>query len=336
MSSLLTELVEATGVPHYRTTGAYNSKDGCLIGFRRGVLLEVGVNRRDIYVVFRTRTISGTAELKAALEQNPEIRAVDSKPTCTLSTDTVTWAFHCPSGLTATKLAAGVDSAIATIVRFAGSLKENTCDQCSRPATIVLMNGIPKYACERCKEESLKQQQQYDIAYKAITPNYIGGVLYGLLGAITYVLLWGFCGAWIVHKTDTISVKVFMVVFLVLGVVIAKLVVRGTQKCTPAAMTVAAVLTLAALLAGDFLFYCYYYVLKYRVGFLAVLPWVANNYWRVKTGSDTAILFSIFDLLGAFVAALTVWESRPKFKINFEYLGSSTPAEESTAALVRS
>ncbi len=60
MSSFLRELAEATGIPHYAVPGAFQSKDGCVIGYKRGCLVEVGVGRSDltkeVYVVFRLRS----------------------------------------------------------------------------------------------------------------------------------------------------------------------------------------------------------------------------------------------------------------------------------------
>ncbi len=339
MSSFIAELSEATGIPHYAVPGAFQSKDGCIIGYKRGCLVEVGIVgsglSKRVSVVFRFRSVGALTGLKAALKKNAEMKGVCKRVSFTISSEMVTWAFNWPFGLKAPKLAPAIDSAITTILTFTTPLKENTCEECSNSAEVLLLNGIPNLICENCRGNVTRQQLQKERSYKEVEPNYLAGVLYGSQAAVVYALIWGFGGAWLFQKVAGVPMKLLVLLYVVLGIVVAKLVLRGAQRVTPVSMILASVITLIGLLGADILLVTFQIVSQIHLRFWPILRSVAGSIWRLKIASGNAQLNTFFELLGAAGSAGVMWEMRPKFKIAFEKLGTPSSAAKSLSEAAR-
>lgn len=319
----LRSLAALTSLRHCPGQGPFGQKDGAVIGARNGYVVAAGPAKSNdqsaVGVMVRFRPTEQSATIHAAVAQNQSVLAalgaseLSGKHAKQLEVGKdfllYRWpyTFKKPAADSVAKLIEGlVESA-----KSASAALDGRCEVCGSSAPdIVLRNGIPGHYCTGCRQKAEVEGSAAEQEYSAAPANLPRGILFGVAAALVGAVAWGGV-AYLLNR-------IFLWGAILIGLLIGYAVHTGMRKINAAGNVLAAVLTVASVMAGDMFFYALSAMKELELPFDASLQVVYAHFWELEMGQDG--LFSTLFALGG-VAYVLYKFRKPTFKPVFETLG---------------
>jgi hypothetical protein len=314
----LRQIAALTGLQYFPRQGPWGRKSGSVIGARDGYITAIGFDRNRegarVVILLRFKKIAQSRPLKASLAETPSLPNKKPGKFAAEGADFVRWdwkySFAKPKPEEVAKFADSLREALKTLaLGFDGR-----CEHCSSPSTSAptLMNGVPSYICAGCQEKTRVESDQAAMAYEAVEPNHPNGLALGIGAALAGGIAWGLV-AYGIHR-------IFLYGAILVGVFVARAVIKGTRKVTRFSQIIVPLLTVASVLFGDAIFYTLTVMNVNRVPFSSkLLQTILLHLWEIESQSRN-LLSPVFGLIGAGYALYAA--RRPKFKTKFEPLGA--------------
>lgn len=310
----LGQLSNLTGLPYYPQHRIFGDKSGALIGSTDGYIVALGLGKAN----------GGHAAVKAFLRyskaQDPSHvnqALTPAKGKFKLATDETTttlvqtYSFSKPE---ASALAERIRE-LLTALKTSASPIYARCEECGKTEPeVLLLNDVPMRYCSGCQVQMTQTLNAAAIAYEDREANLPLGLLYGVAAALLGSLAWG----GVAYLLD----RIFLWGAILIGLWVAKAVVKGTGKVTWAARIMIGALTIASVAFGDSIFYALTVMKENQLSFVPALKLVLANFWKLERDSDGGFLSALFGLIGA--AVVMYGTRKPAFQARFMALG--TPA----------
>src|SRR5215467_7771956 len=114
--------------------------------------------------------------------------------------------------------------------------------------------------------------------------------LYGLGAALLGSIAWGGV-AYLLHR-------IFLWGAIIIGLFVAKAVVKGIGKVTSSAKIIISLLTATSVAFGDAIFYALMVMNQSQVAFIPALKLVLATFWKLETDADGGLVSILFALIG--------------------------------------
>lgn len=314
----LQQIAALTGLQYFPGQGPWGRKSGSAIGARDGFITTIGFDRNRegarVVILLRFKKNTQAGALKAALAESPSLPKKKPGKFAAEGADFVRWdwkySFSKPRPEEVAKFSDSLREALKTLtLGFDGRCEH--CGSSSTPSP-TLMNGLPSYICPGCQEKTRMEFDQAAMAYEALEPNHPNGLALGIAAALAGGIAWGLV-AYGLHR-------IFLYGAILIGVFVARAVIKGTRKVTRFSQIIVPILTVASVLFGDAIFYTLTVINANRVPFSAkLLQTILLHLWDIESQSGN-LLSPVFGLIGAGYALYAA--RRPKFKTKFEPLGA--------------
>ncbi len=292
-------------------------KDGplrgaCAVGSIEGTPVAAGWGQRDkqstvIFLVrFKKGSLSVPPEvLKERLATAPEmLQAMDKKKlsggetkALSVAADGVVlfwdFTFRAPKPDAVLRV---LRAAVAIVRAVAAPVGED-CEICgsTRVAELCSVNGSLAAVCSGCRERAGDEDRRAIEAYEAKSSNPAMGTLFGAAAAVAAALLWG----GVAYAAN----RIFLYGAIIIGAAIGFAVHKGMGKINLYGKVLSLVLTLAAVLAGDFFF------ILLSVGKELAEPLtldlagrVADHFVEIEFAEASGYISVLFGLVGAGIA----------------------------------
>jgi len=320
----LCQLSKLTGLPYYPQHGIFGDKSGALIGITDGYIVALGLGKANgghaaVQALWRYAKTGDPNHVQQALAPvQGKFRLATNQTTATL---VQTYSFAKPE---AADVAERMREVLAALKTSAFAIHKK-CEECGKTEPqIVLLNNVPTHYCSGCQVQLTQKQDAAASAYENLETNLPLGLLYGVGAALLGSIAWG----GVAYLLD----RIFLWGAILIGLLVAKAVVKGTGKVTWAARIMIGALTVASVAFGDSIFYALTVMKENQVAFLAALKLVLLHFWKLESAADGGLLSALFGLIGA---AVVIYSTRkPAFKARFVALG--TPAITLTNAATNS
>jgi cation transport ATPase len=317
------EVASATGLQLYADKGPFVSKDGTMLGFKRGFLFAIGVRAQDsrVGVMVRFKSLGDKEALVNSLKADAAMKQMytlaDIKVT---SPQTVVWTFNKPMRFKTDEFAAALESMAAVTARFAQALEPGKCESCSASISLLtLANGIPTLICEACKGNITAQQERAREEYERRQPNPAKAVLFGLAMAIGCALLAAAVMYLDIRGDNRYSVKLFLMIPLALAAGVAWAVKTGVRKVTHGACVLAGILAAIGIFICDAVFLALYASnLKQDTFSMDWLIWSATHVASLMWAFSP--ICAVIDVASVVLGGFMCWGMRPKFTVTFSSL----------------
>jgi hypothetical protein len=302
------ELAAQIGLNSLVATGPF--RGGCAVGAIDGYPLVAGVGKRAnangvlVYVRWKKDSLTITPEqLKERLGTSPDILAAMEKKSLssaqlksvlTVEADGValfwTYAMRPPS-------VERVGRVVRSLVQIASSSAQPVGDYCeacdARAGDLYLVNGIDlRRLCTSDRQRAEAADNALVEAYRALKSRPLVGLLFGTVAAIAAALVWAGI-ALAIHR-------VFAYVAVAIGLAIGFAIFRGAGKIDLFGRAATVVLTIAAVILGQFLFVL---VTVANVSHLPVsfelASRVAERFVAIEFSGSSGYLVLAFALVGA-------------------------------------
>jgi len=310
----LCQLSKLTSLPYYEECRIFGNKSGALIATRDGYIVGIGLGKAPgghaaVKMLLRYAKAQDPQQIKQALDPaKGKFKLVTDPTTAALVR---TYSFAKPDAATVADqsrelLAALKTSAVAI---------NRKCEECGKADTeMVLLNDLPAYYCSSCQIQLKQKLDAAAIEYENLETNLPLGLLYGMGAALLGSIAWGGV-AYLLHR-------IFLWGAIIIGLFVAKAVVKGIGKVTWSAKVMIGLLTAASVAFGDAIFYTLSVMNQSQVAFMRALKVVLATFWRLETDADGGLVSILFALIGA---GIVMYRTRkPAFKARFLALG--TPA----------
>jgi hypothetical protein len=302
------ELAGQIGLTRFATTAAF--RGGCAVGAIEGYPVVAGLGKRGnangVLVRIRwkknsltitpeqlTERFGASPEILAAMEKKSLSRA-QLKTLLTVEADGATmfwvYAMRPPSVERCGRV-------VRSLVALASSSAQPVGDYCeacdARAGDLYLVDGIDaRRLCTSDRQRAEAADNAAAEAYRALKPRPLVGLLFGTVTAIAAALVWAGI-ALAIHR-------VFAYVAIAIGVAIGFAIFRGAGKIDLVGRAATVVLTIAAVILGQFIF------VVVTVADVAGLPLsfelasrVAERFIAIEFSGSSGYLVLLFALIGA-------------------------------------
>ena len=314
----LRQIAALTGLQYFPRQGPWGRKSGSVIGARDGYITAIGFDRNRegarVVILLRFKKATQPGPLKAALAESPSLPSKKPGKFAAEGADFVRWdwkySFSKPKPEEVAKFADSLREALKTLtLGFDGRCEH--CGSSSTPAP-TLMNGVPSYICAGCQEKTRVESDQAAMTYEALEPNHPNGLALGIGAALLGGIAWGVI-AYAINR-------IFLYGAILIGVFVARAVIKGTRKVTRFSQIIVPLLTVGSVLFGDAIYFALSVMKANQVPFSAkLLQAILSHLWEIESQSGN-LLSPVFGLIGAGYALYAA--RRPKFKTKFEPLGA--------------
>jgi len=251
---------------------------------------------------FRRATLSSPPDsVRNAIESNPKLLAAmgrkklssnDRKALAVLPDGIAfTWhyAFRAPRPEKVADVVRALLEIVASVAKPVGTVCEKCDKQTGDPYAI---DGTVTFICAGCREQAGEEDRVKIAAYEALPSRPVAGVLAGIVVAAVMALAWGL----IAYGIN----RIFLWGAFLIGGGIAWAVNRASGKVTVLGRGVTVVLTIAAVMAGDFLFIVLSAAkeLNRQVDF-SLFADVARAFLDIEFTQSSGWLSLVFALIGA-------------------------------------
>jgi hypothetical protein len=205
-------------------------------------------SRVGIVVRFRRGSLSIPAEtVRGSIESSEAILAAMRRKKLSVFPDGIsfTWpySFRAPKP----ENVAAVVRALVAIAASAAKPVGNLCEKCDRQSgELYSIDGALLNICSGCREQAGEEDRVKIQAYELRESRSLAGVLAGVAAAAVMAVAWGLVAY-------TLN-RIFLFGAAAIGVAIAWAVNRASGKVTSFGRGITVVLTIGAVVAGDFLF----------------------------------------------------------------------------------
>jgi hypothetical protein len=313
----LRQIAALTGLQYFPLQGPWGRKSGSVIGARDGYLTVIGFardgNSATVAILLRFKKVAQPGSLKAALAESPSLPKKKPGKFTAEGADFVRWdwkySFTKPKPDDVAKLADGLREALKLLTLGL----DGRCEHCGASSTSAptLMNGVPSYICSGCQEKIRADTDQAAMAYEALEPNHPNGLALGVGAALLGGIAWGLIAYGIQ--------RIFLYGAILIGVFVARAVIKGTRKVTLFSQIIVPFLTVGSVLFGDAIYFALNVMKENQLAFSGkLLQVILTHLWELETRSGN-FLSPVFGLVGAGYALYAA--RRPKFKTRFEPLG---------------
>jgi hypothetical protein len=332
MGFSLAEAGQATGLTLYSEPGALNSKEGMLLGFKRGFLIGVGVRANDkrVAIMARFKAATDADAMLKALKSNPDMKTMYTL--CDMGyrgPQMLLWTFNKPMRLKAAEFSAAVDALAETMSTYAQPFDPTHCEgeMCNAAIeTLTLANGIPNLMCERCKARVAQDLQVRRQEYERRSPNYSRALLYGtgaaIAGGVAAALFMYFDGS-----DGRYHPKLFVALAIGVALVVSWAVKSGVRNVSYAACALAAVLSAIGIIIADTGFFSYFIARGQHTSVnRPLIIAVTLVIWKVTW--EFSPLVAILHAGTIACTPFLCWGMRPKFKLEYKSIPLPAPALE--------
>lgn len=188
------------------------------------------------------------------------------------------------------------------------------CEGCGRETRegLWMADGVPVRVCTPCRASQDEQARRAQEAYQAMASNPLAGLLYGLATGAVLAVAWGGI-AYLIHR-------IFLWGAIGIGVALAWTINRGMEKVNHFGRALTVLLTLATVLAGDYLFILFSAAQESEGGLsLRLASAVATHFYEVDFQNGSGFVSLLFALVGA---GYILYVNRPpRFRVTYEPLG---------------
>ncbi|MBN2223832.1 MAG: hypothetical protein JW765_04060 [Deltaproteobacteria bacterium] len=180
------------------------------------------------------------------------------------------------------------------------------CEVCGRPdvSDVLEKGGRPALICPGCAETIRAKQDAARMAYESTNPDYLKGIILGLVGAAAGAVVWA---AVIILFKST-----YLLLSAGIGVMVAFFVKKAMGRVDRAGYVIAAVLVLASIFAGEVL--SYFWLIGRATG-RPDLSMAYHAYMNILINNPRNLIYTVlFALTGVWigVASLSKMESNTK------------------------
>jgi hypothetical protein len=308
----LWQLSKLTGLPCYQEHRIFGDKSGALIGITDGYIVALGLGKQDgryaaVKALLRYAKTQDPNHVQQAL--NPakgKFKVATAETTATL---VQTYSFSKPQ---VTELA-GRMRELLTALKTSASPINSKCEGCGKAEPqILLLNDVPSHYCSACQVRLTQKLEAAAIAYENLETNLPLGLLYGVPAALLGSIAWGGV-AYLLHR-------IFLWGAILIGLFVAKAVVKGSGKVTWTARTIIGALTAASVAFGDSIFYSLIMMKENQLAFVPALKAVLLHFWKLERDSGSGLISVLFGLIGA---GMVMYGTRkPAFKARIVALGT--------------
>jgi hypothetical protein len=318
----LCQLSKLTSLPYYEERRIFGDKSGAVIGTSDGYIVAIGVGKAPsghaaVKMLLRYTKAPDSQQIKHALDPaKGKFKLVTDQTTAALVR---TYSFAKPD---AASIAEQLRQLLAAL-KTSAVVINGKCEECGRAETeMVLLNDLPTYYCSSCQVQLKQKLDAAAIEYENLETNLPLGLLYGMGAALLGSIAWGGV-AYLLHR-------IFLWGAIIIGLFVAKAVVKGIGKVTWSARVIIGPLTAASVAFGDAIFYSLIVMNQTQVAFMPALKVVLATLWKLETDADGGFASLLFALVGA---GIVIYRTRkPGFKARFVDLGTSTPTLNSVAS----
>jgi hypothetical protein len=317
-NKFLEQVAAQTGLRHYPRQGPWGRPSGSAMGAPDGILTILGFaranNQTKIAIVLRFKKFQQTEMLKTAIKQSPALAGKNHGALAATGEDFVRWEWVYSLKKPKVEEVAGLANALRETIKPIVQPFDGKCEKCQFSSTpdLTLLNGLAMYICAGCQERVRMEQDQAAMNYSALQPNYPNGFALGVGAAILGGLAWGLLAYGIK--------RIFLYGAIVIGYFVAMAMIKGTRKVTLLVQLMVPLLTIAAILFGDSIYFVLSYMKETASPFsMKLFTAVIGNIWKLEVDTGNVVSL-IFGLIGA---GFSVWHARkPKFRVTFEPLGA--------------
>ena len=318
----LCQLSQLTGLPYYEESRIFGDKSGALIGTSDGYIVAIGLGKAPgghaaIKMLLRYAKAQDPHQVKQALDPaKSKFKLVTDQTTAALVR---TYSFAKPEAAT---IADQLRELLAALKTSAIALN-GKCEECVKADTeMVLFNNLCAYYCSSCQTQLKQKLDAAAIEYENLETNLPLGLLYGMGAALLGSIAWGGV-AYLLHR-------IFLWGAILIGLFVAKAVVKGIGKITLSAKVMIGVLTAGSVVFGDAIFYSLGVMNQSQVAFMPALKAVLATFWKLETDADGGLVSILFALIGA---GIVMYRTRkPAFKARFVALGTPATTLSSVAS----
>ncbi len=192
---------------------------------------------------------------------------------------------------------AAIDSLMPAIAASFGP-PPRACEVCSRPETknLVVKGGLPAIVCPGCAETLRAKRDTQRMAYEAMNPAYVKGIIPGLIGAALGALAWA---AVIILFKST-----YLILSIGIGVMVAFFMKKAMGRVDRIGYVIAAVLVLASIFAGEILANIWF--IGKATGRLDT-SLAYHGYMNIMMNNPRTLIFTvIFALAGVWIGVATL------------------------------
>lgn len=210
-----------------------------------------------------------------------------------------------------------VAAVLKVLVGFAAKAAKpvaEQCEGCGRESRegLWMADGVPVRICAPCRASQDEQARRAQEAYDGLVSNPLAGILYGVVAAVVLAALWGGV-AYLINR-------IFLWGAIGIGVALAWAINRGMEKVNHFGRALTVLLTLATVLAGDYLFILFSAAREVDGGLsLGLASVVARQFYEVDFKEGSGGVSLLFALVGA-VYVLYV-NRPPSFRVKYEPIG---------------
>ena len=319
----LQQVSQLIGLPYYPEHKIFGDKSGAIIGVIDGFIVAVGLGKAEgghaaVKVLMRYAKVEDPQQVRQALEPvKGKFKVTTDQTSAALVR---TYSFGKPDAPDIAEQLRGLLAAL----KSAAQAVSGKCAECGRTEPqMVLLNDVPTYYCSSCQTQLSQKLDAAAVEYQNLETNVPLGLLYGIGAAFLGSIAWGGV-AYLLHR-------IFLWGAIIIGLFVAKAVVKGIGKITWTARVMIGLLTAASVAFGDAIFYSLTVMAHRQIAFAAALKAVLANFWSIETDADGGLASILFALIGA---GIVMYQTRqPAFKARFVPLG--TPATTLSSAATR-
>lgn len=188
--------------------------------------------------------------------------------------------------------------ALMPLVRTHFGPPPKACEVCNRPGVenLVVKGGLPAVICPNCAETIRAKSEAARTAYEATSPEYLKGIVLGLVGAAVGAIAWA---AVIILFKST-----YLVLAAGIGIMVAFFMKKAMGRVDRTGYVIAAVFVLASIFAGEMLSYVWF--IGRATGRLDV-SMAYHAYMNILLNNPRNLIFTvIFALTGVWIGVASL------------------------------
>ncbi len=181
------------------------------------------------------------------------------------------------------------------------------CEVCNRPgvAGVVEEGGRPALICPGCLETIRAKREAARMAYEATSPDYLKGIILGLVGAAAGAIAWA--------AVVVLSNNIYLILSAGIGFIVAWFIKKGMGRVDRVGQVISAILVLASVFAGEVLSLVW---LIYRSIGRVDVPLAYQDYMNIMTNNPrNLIVTAIFALAGAWIGVSSLSKMEKDTKV---------------------
>ncbi len=306
-----------------------SNQKGAVIGNRKGYVIALALTRAGrnagCAIMVRFPKTAAVAQIQEAIKSKPGFSTFLAKKSVKVAETglIVSWLYAIKRPK-AEEVIGLLDAVVEEVSRYAPAFT-GKCEDCGSAATpeITLLNGVPGYHCVACQTRLVGEKRREAEAYKAREPNYLFGILAGVLAAAVSGTLWGeLAGLWEVPDEKWYPQIHALMTFLI-ALPVCWALFRAVGKRDRVGQGMAILLTLAGKWWGDTLYYSHLVVHARGILFTGALVLaVLKHFFRYEFMTGGHVIVFGCDVAFSAMIPWTPWGRLPKFEPVFQTLNA--------------